>query len=266
MNYYLSETLLSELTRPGALQEMVERYKNAQPFPHVVLDNLFNPTQLAYAAHTFPGRYDTKWWKYDNILEKKLAKNDLRDVSSAIRHLVYELMEKRFVEYLEVITGIQGLIIDHTLNGGGLHQIVRGGKLDVHADYNYHPITRLDRRLNALLYLNEHWDPKWGGQLEFWDKNMTHCQKYIQPVFNRLVVFSTTDTAFHGHPEPLTCPEHESRKSIALYYYTNGRPESEKSDPHSTLFKRRPQDPIDLDTEALRLKRSQRRIDDRSKT
>lgn len=261
MDYYLSEAMLGELTRPMALKRLTDRYQLAQPFPYIVLDDLFNPAMLRYASHQFPGRYDTKWWSYDNLLEKKLAKDDLRDLSPSIRGLVHELMEKRFVQFLEVLTGIEGLIVDHTLNGGGLHQVVRGGKLDIHADYNFHPITRLDRRVNVLLYLNERWDSRWGGHLEFWDKNMSECKRSILPSFNRMVVFSTTDTAYHGHPEPLNCPESESRKSIALYYYTNGRPESERTEPHSTVFKRRPQDPWDDQVEALRIKRSKRRID-----
>jgi hypothetical protein len=89
---------------------------------------------------------------------------------------------------------------------------------------------------------------------------MSRCQIAIPPLFNRMVVFSTTDDAFHGHPEPLQCPDNESRKSIALYYYSNGRPESERTAPHSTIFKRRPQDPMDLETEALRARRAEGRI------
>jgi Rps23 Pro-64 3,4-dihydroxylase Tpa1-like proline 4-hydroxylase len=173
-------------------------------------------------------------------------------------------MENRFVNFLEKLTGIEGLITDHTLNGGGLHQILRGGKLDIHADYNYHPITQLDRRLNVLVYLNENWHPGWGGNLELWNKDMSSCEKSIEPFFNRVVIFSTNDDSFHGHPDPLECPETESRKSIALYYYTNGRPESERSAPHSTLFKRRPCDPVIPEYEDLRKQRAVRRVKDDS--
>jgi hypothetical protein len=42
-----------------------------------------------------------------------------------------------------------------------------------------------------------------------------------------MVIFSTTDFSYHGHPEPLNCPDNRSRRSLALYYYTNGRPASE---------------------------------------
>jgi hypothetical protein len=224
-----------------------------------VLDGIVDPGHLIKCFHAFP-KPDNSWWKYDNILERKYAKNDLSDVDDCLSHLIYEMCANRFVAFLERITGIPGLIVDHNLNGGGFHQITKGGKLDIHADYNYHPITKLDRRLNILLYLNPGWDPKWNGQLELWDKNMTRCVRSIEPDFNRMVIFSTTDWALHGHPEPLACPEGITRKSIALYYYSNGRPDSEKSAVHSTVFKRRPQDPIIEEHEELRQKRAQRRL------
>ncbi len=115
-----------------------------------------------------------------------------------------------------------------------------GGLLKIHADFNKHPVTQLDRRLNVLVYLNKDWEEAYGGHFELWDKNMEKAEVRILPIFNRMAVFSTTSYSYHGHPDPLTCPADRSRKSIALYYYTNGRP-AEEIDPklgsHSTLFR-----------------------------
>ncbi|NEN95926.1 MAG: 2OG-Fe(II) oxygenase, partial [Moorea sp. SIO3I7] len=132
--------------------------------------------------------------------------------------------------------------------GGGLHQIEKGGYLKIHADFNRHTKLRLDRRLNLLIYLNKDWQEDYGGHFEMWDTEMTQSQKKILPVFNRCVIFSTTDFSYHGHPEPLTCPEGRTRKSLALYYYSNGRPAEElsKSGDHSTLFKARPGEKLQL--------------------
>jgi hypothetical protein len=58
------------------------------------------------------------------------------------------------------------------------------------------------------------------------------------------VVFATTDFAYHGHPDPLTCPTDRARRSMALYYYTNGRPASEVSYTHTTMFRSRPNESI----------------------
>jgi hypothetical protein len=103
-----------------------------------------------------------------------------------------------------------------------------------------HPTLNLDRRINLLLYMNKDWKEEYGGHLELWDRTMSKRVHRVLPVFNRCVVFSTLDWAFHGHPEPLTCPPGWTRKSVALYYYTNGRPPEEKSADHGTLYKARP--------------------------
>lgn len=252
-------TLELEDQRPMMHSYQVQ-YKYNQPFPHLVIDGLFDHNQLLGIGATFPKPSSGIWWQYKNVLEKKLARNDLHHLPVNIQWLIYQLQSNYFVSFLEEITGIGGLIVDHTLNGGGLHQIVRGGKLDIHADYNYHPVTKLDRRLNVLIYLNQDWKPEWKGNLELWNKDITKCEQSIAPLFNRMVIFGTTDTAWHGHPDPLECPEDQSRKSIALYFYTNGRPTHERTHPHSTIFKRRPQDPFNLEEEQIRQKRAIKRI------
>jgi hypothetical protein len=243
----------------GDMDKLKEMYQNGDPFPFLVFDNLIDDSLLTSVAAQFPEPCDA-WWKYDNVLERKFARDDIRKLPTIIRNFIHELMEKEFVTFLERMTGIEGLIVDHHLNGGGLHQHARGGKLDIHADYNYHPKTYLDRRINVLIYLNENWKPEWKGNLEFWDKHMTNPVASIVPLFNRMVIFNTTDDSLHGLPDPLECPDGVTRKSIALYYYTNGRPENERSRPHSTLYRRRPDDPIDSATEELRLKRAIRRV------
>ena len=111
----------------------------------------------------------------------------------------------------------------------------------MHADFNRHERLKLDRRVNTFVYMNEDWPDAFGGHLELWNRRMDQCVQRIAPVFNRLVVFSTTDFTYHGHPEPLACPAHRSRRSFALYFYTNGRPAGEEVDPraeaeHSTLY------------------------------
>ena len=84
------------------------------------------------------------------------------------------------VDFLEQLTGISGLIPDPHFWGGGLHQIERGGHLKVHSDFNWHEELLLDRRLNMIVYLNEDWDPEWGGGLELWDRDMTACQERVR--------------------------------------------------------------------------------------
>jgi Rps23 Pro-64 3,4-dihydroxylase Tpa1-like proline 4-hydroxylase len=212
-------------------------YANARPFPHIVLDGLFDEATLDAVLTGFPSRAEMQWMEFDNPSEKKLGFYHERSrLSETVRSFLNDLNAFETLMWLEALTGIEGLIPDPYFGGGGLHQIEPGGFLKVHADFNVHPKLKLDRRLNLLVYLNKDWQEEWGGHLELWEADRATCRQRIAPLFNRTVVFSTTDTSFHGHPYPLTSPPGVTRKSVSLYYYTCGRPESERSAPHDTLF------------------------------
>lgn len=215
-------------------------FVSAQPFPNVVMDDFLPKEWLDPLIAEFPKPRTGNWQAFNNAQEKKLASSRETEFGDATRSVLGQLNSAAFLEFLETLTGIQGLITDPYFVGGGLHQIERGGFLKVHADFNWHKKLRLDRRLNLIVYLNRDWPESYGGDLQLWDASMKHCVKSIYPVLNRAVLFYTSDTGFHGHPDPLACPEGETRKSLALYYYTNGRPENESSSVHSTLFQARP--------------------------
>ena len=232
-----------------------EAYATASPFPHVVIDNFLPEALLEKVLKEFPNPKQIDWQTFQTPAEKKLASRHEQQMGDATRLLLYSLNSSTFITFLEILTGIDGVLPDPHFEGGGLHQIERGGFLKMHVDFNHHKKLRLDRRLNFLLYLNQDWKEEYGGHLELWDTNMTQCQKKILPLFNRCVVFSTTDFSYHGHPEPLTCPEDRTRKSLALYYYTNGRPAEEVTGkPHTTIFQARTQDDFKLDESPLTVK------------
>lgn len=236
----LSMNLFLPLEKMAKLAEnSYQNYLHATPFPHIVLDNFFNPELLEKLLSEFPGPKAIPWQRYDNDREIKLASASEAAFGPVTRLFLYHLNSITFLDFLSKVTGIPDLISDPSFDGGGLHQIVRGGKLGIHADFNKHPRYELDRRLNLLLYLNKDWKDDYGGHLELWDRDMKGCQAKITPIFNRLMIFGTTDYTFHGHPDPLGCPEGMTRKSLALYYFSNGRPAEEVSGSHSTLFKER---------------------------
>lgn len=237
--------------QPEILKNLAERYRLsyeiAKPFPHAVFDNFLPEHLLEDVLAEFLPPNNEHYNKYNNVNEKKIEMSNEAYLGSATRHLIAQFNSSTFVNFLEHLSGIQGLIPDPHLMGGGLHQIVSGGMLGIHADFNWYPRLKLDRRVNFLLYLNKDWKDEYGGHLELWNASMTNCEQKILPIFNRLVIFSSTDRSYHGHPLPLTCPEDWSRKSLALYYYTNGRPVTEKTGAHSTVFKRRPGEIFELD-------------------
>lgn len=237
----MSHHFILDLARLMALaEEFCVSYGNAVPFPHAIMDNFLPEAALSSVARSFPQPEEIKWYESDNPRQRKLAVEDETLIEANARWLLYQLNSSVFLRFLESLTGIQGLIADPYFTGGGLHQIERGGYLKIHADFNRHPKFALDRRLNLLLYLNEEWKEEYGGHLELWDSSVSHCVSRVAPIFNRCVIFNTTDISFHGHPEPLACPEGVTRKSLALYYYSNGRPDTEDSNEHGTLVRPRP--------------------------
>lgn len=227
----------------ACVDDLASAFASAQPFPHIVVDDFIDATVAQQVADEFPVADGAAWQRFATTREVKLALRDPEQMGPLTRAVIAELNGQAFIEFLEQVTGITGIVADPHLVGGGLHQIGRGGHLGIHADFNRHKRLRLDRRLNLLLYLNRDWPDDYGGQLELWDRGMVACRRRISPIAGRMVLFATTDHALHGHPDPLTCPADRARRSIALYYYSNGRPEAEVTASHTTLFRTRPGSP-----------------------
>ncbi len=225
-NKIVSEKYLNSL---NLINDIKNKYNSAKPYPNTIIPNFFNEKFLNGIASEFPelsSLEDTK--SYNNKNEIKLASNDFKKFPNKIKEIFNYLNSEEFLNFLQFVTSIkEKLIADKDLNGGGLHEIKRGGLLKVHTDFNRHPTLQLDRRLNILIYLNKNWKEEYGGELQLWDKDMKNCIKKIPPLFNTLVIFSTTDFSNHGHPDPLMCPSDKSRRSLATYYYSDGRPENE---------------------------------------
>jgi len=226
--------------------EYNQTFLNAKPFPYIEFDNFFSEEYLNDILGSFPSMSEANYdHNFKNKTEVKLAINSPEKIPNKINLFIEYLNSYSFLKFLQNLTGIkEKLIPDPYLFGGGLHEIRKGGYLKIHSDFNVHPQLKLNRRLNLLLYLNKSWKEDWGGCLELWDKEMRSCGAKVSPLFNKMVIFRTTDFSFHGHPEPLMCPDNVSRKSLALYYYTNGRPLEEIDQKNgetgqTTLFQRR---------------------------
>ena len=219
-------------------------YSKAQPFPSIVFNNFFKEDYLDIILNEFPDLAQLKESQNYNVKnEIKLSNNNYGKFPQKIKSFIDFLNSDIFLNFLQDITSVEEkLIADPNLEGGGLHEIKNGGILKVHTDFNRHPFLDLDRRINVLIYLNKSWKDSFKGHLELWNKDMTKCVKKILPSFNTMVIFSTTDFSNHGHPEHINCPEDLSRKSIALYYFSSGRPDNEVINKHMksrTYFKSR---------------------------
>lgn len=216
-------------------------YRAADPFPHIVLDDFF-PREILEAVLAEINRATVPAEKNIYGSFRKHRTSQLWKMGPATRRFIEELNAAPFLGFLEQLTGIDHLVPDPHLDGGGVHQIGNGGFLKVHTDFNWHRKLKLHRRINILIYLNPGWQDEWNGHLELWDRDMKACRQRIAPIFNRMVVFSTTDHSYHGHPDPLAAPDGVLRNSIALYYYSAERPADEVSFQGSTMtnYRERP--------------------------
>jgi len=213
-------THLEELLRDGA----AKRYQGNSPFPHIAIEGLLQEP-VARAAYDEICATPVPREKINYSTYLKFRQSDRSKIGPAVGAVIDELNSDRFVALLEKLTGIGNLVADPELEGGGIHRIGTGGFLKVHTDFNFHRASGLFRRLNILLYLNPVWDEAWGGSIELWPTDLSRCGASYPPVWNRAVIFSTTDESYHGHPDPLASPEGVFRNSIALYYYTKDLPD-----------------------------------------
>lgn len=227
-----------------ALDELAVRhavaYRAGDPFPHAVIDGFVPASVAQRLADEFP-RQGSGVLRTRNMAQQPgkygtLGGPGLLRATPFIQHMLWALNSFAVLDFLHKLTGIEGLLADPYFSGGGLHQIVAGGHLDVHADFSHDERIRLHRRINLLLYLNPEWRQEWGGQLELWRPDLSECARSIAPLLNRCVIFNTARDSFHGHPRPLATPEGVTRNSIAIYYYTVDPPAGEGR--HATLWQK----------------------------
>lgn len=247
---FLDNDYLQKLSRT-----LQDTYRTNDPFPHVVIDNFLPEEVLNMVLEDFPTPTSQDWIAYTNVTEHgKLASRDYLGIPSRVCFVLDSLNTAPFLMFLENLTGIEGLIPDPYYEGGGMHQTERGGWLSIHVDFNRYKKLNLYRHINVIVYLNKEWKEEYGGHLELWDDKMKHCVKKVAPVFNRCVIFTTSENSHHGHPEPLTCPEGVTRKSLAWYYYTTESAKTKRIQDHSIVYKPRE----GADVEIARIRRKER--------
>jgi hypothetical protein len=214
-------------------------YSRNTPFPHIVIEDFLRDSWFEAVVAEFPTISPERWTNYSHVNERKFANPNYSTWGDATKHVASVLNSAAFVEWLGALTGIKGLIIDESFEGGGMHQSITGGYLNVHADFTVHPHNRhWQRRVNLLLYCNQDWRGEYGGELELWTRDMKCCEKRVAPLRNRVLIFNTDMDSFHGHPDPLTTPVGVARQSLALYYFT----EEDAPVVRSTEYRARPGD------------------------
>jgi 2OG-Fe(II) oxygenase superfamily len=216
--FFLSRSLLK--ARALAARDA---YRSAPPFPHAVFDGFLGAALSDALAGAFPRPDHPHFIRRDYREQSgrlgRLERVAFEGVDPLVRHVLAELCGMAFLDFLGTLTGIEGLIADPHFVGAGPSITLPGGHLALHADFNRDRRRHLERKLTAIYYLPREWDPTWGGALELWNEARTECIASHAPLRDRLIVMAHGDRAWHGHPQPLACPDGHFRASIASYYY-----------------------------------------------
>ena len=230
------------LIRPFDKESLRDSVRASKPVPWVAIDNFLDETFAEECRLSFPSFSDAEKLgrKFTAVNEKnKVQITDSSKFAPPLRTLNELLSGADWLATMSYVMDIPNLIADAELVGGGIHETGPRGHLDVHLDFNWLQERNLHRRLNILIYFNKDWPESSGGDFELWDKDVTVCQQRFAPLFNRCVVFNTNEVSFHG-VRGVTCPEGQSRKSFAAYYYTKEPSPDFPGSARDTLFRSRP--------------------------
>ena len=195
------------------------------PFPHAVIDDFFPQAVADGLAGVFPTADSISWDISHECPEaqRKLVCSSEDKYPDKIREALWYFHSATFISFIEKVMQVDGLIVDPTHRGCGLHTTGREGYVGIHSDSSRHPNQKLDQKLNLILWLNPGWQEEYGGHLELWDRQGESCRVKIAPLHNRLALFETSTTGYHGHPHRLACPPDRRRNSLAVYYYQVAR-------------------------------------------
>lgn len=227
--------------RIAGATEDVEFFRD--PYQHLVVDDIFSDELAKSCLANFPDVNDPSWdiANHEGIEVKARTKwADEFDIPDGLVDAIRVLNSAPVLRAMSARFGIPKLMPDPYFTGGGLNFTPRSGLLDVHVDGNYHDASGMNRRMNALVYLNPDWQPSWGGEFGVYETDGETLVKSIAPLMNRLVLFDSHDKSYHGLPNPIQFPDDSPRRSIILYYYTvASRPADLVSveAPHSALWR-----------------------------
>ena len=192
------------------------KYMLAKPFPHIVLDDICDAEKLTKMLHEIP-ELEQKSRDYV-FANNKFEKANYGALGPYSKELYDDLSSEKMNEFLSFISN-EVVFVDPKNHGGGLHQGKKYSFLDMHLDFNYHPIHKLwYRNMNLLLYLNKDWKEEYGGQLVLQDLRSGE-QDAIAVPFNRLIIQQTRNYTLHGYHRT-NFPDGMYRLSIATYAYT----------------------------------------------
>jgi hypothetical protein len=212
---------------------LAQAHTTTSPVPYTIIDNFLPDDLFKTLSFEVDFLQENDWTIFNNGTSYR---KECRNFVSAprIQSMAYSFQGGAFLKWIEQVTGIDKLLADPYYRGGGITRVFHNHRLALHNDFNWNEQIRLTRRVNIILYMNTEWDSSWGGDLEFWDFDRTECLVKIQPKPNRLAIWNYDERLIHGHPHPLTCPEHIARQNFIQFYYSSNA--THETPPHRSQF------------------------------
>ena len=241
---------------------------NTNPIKYCIIENFIKEEVYDKILTEIPEKPTDQFYKYNNPIEVKYALDKMEFIGDEIKNLFFALSHNKLVNKFKNMFNLDNLEYDPCMHGAGIHFHPRHGRLNIHLDYEKHPITNKQRRLNIIYYVNEEWNIGWNGDTQLWDKNMEKCVVKSYPKKNTAIVFETIEMSWHGVPDKINCPENIYRKTLAYYYVsplrnnanTNKLGSNNDGYRSKAVFVKRPQDPYDERMDKLYKIRPHRRI------
>lgn len=218
---------------PESIAQLRQRLLAAQPFPHLVIKDLFNPALLELVREEFDLQPQHGWKDVQSVYEST-RRSELGAALGPASQIYFNLVNSSwFMQWVSAVTGTPYLLSDPQRFGGGLHESRPGGNFAIHRDFNYHPHVGLKNEMVMITYLNSDWQAAWGGVLELWNAKNGECKATVAPEFGHTLLMPHGPASYHGHPGPLCPPEGVTRRSVAAYYYTS--PKAGQQDPDEAV-------------------------------
>jgi hypothetical protein len=229
----LAELVDRSYFRPERIESLRRDLQAAQPFPHLVLKDLFHPRLLELATEEF----ESIPWIEVKSRNESTRRSPLCPPLGPASQLYFDTVHSGwFTEWLSAVTQVPYLLPDPKLSGGGAHESRPGASFAVHRDFKLHRMLGLRNEMVFITYLNKGWQPEWGGMLELWDARRERCVTQVLPAFGHTLLMPHSAVSFHGHPEPMQPPDGRPRRSLAAYYYTSPDAGKVRDDQASSMF------------------------------
>lgn len=216
-------------------QQLRASFASAEPVPMLVLDN-FLDTSTAHKLSTESQDLAPELWTQFTRRGSYMDECKQLEHAPVLRHTVEQLNSSTMLNWLSDATGIQGLLPDPHLTGAGYSRSYQGDTLQVHNDFNWNEQLRLHRCLSMIIYITPEWQQSWGGSLDFYNQDQSHIVTSVPTLFNRMLLWQYTPTAYHGYAQPIKCPSTQNRRTLRLFYYTSNSTHNPDDPPHRSQY------------------------------